>query len=244
MDSDSLLKRRISDIAELAEKYQTPRFSDFLDEAEQVIAGEVAFGGKWYGGYPGAGRKIVGFFPDWYETEYDEFPISCVRIIKKGSRELSHRDYLGTLMSLGLDRKKIGDIAVVEDGAYVFAAEEVAGHIAGSIEKIANCGVKLSIIPLSDAKIPEPEFEYREIVAAGMRLDAVLAAYCNFSRKSASDFIASGRIGVNHKEVMRNDYTLKEGDLLSIRGFGRALIEKIGGNTRSGRLHITVKKFI
>ena len=244
MDSDSLLKRRISDIAELADKYQTPRFSDFLDEAEQIIAKESVFSGEWFGGYHGAGRKIVGFFPDWYEFDYNEFPISCIKIKKKGPRELTHRDYLGTLMSLGLDRKKIGDIAVVEDGAYVFVSEEVAGHIAGSIEKIANCGVKCDVISPCDAKIPEPEFEYREIVAAGMRLDAVVAAYCKLSRKNASEFITSGRVSVNHKEVIRNDYTLKENDLLSLRGFGRVIIEKIGGNTRSGRLHITVKKYI
>lgn len=244
MDNDSLLKRRITDIAELAEKYATPRFSDFLDEAEQVIAGDVAYGGEWYGGYPGAGRKIVGFFPEWYEKDSEEFPIACIRIIKKGPRELTHRDYLGTLMSLGLDRKKIGDIAVVDDGAYVFAANDVAEHISGSIEKIANCGVKCSIIKTSEAKIPEPEFEYREIVAAGLRLDAVVAAYCKLSRKNASDFIAGGKCSVNHREVLRNDYMLKEGDLLSLRGFGRAVIEKSGSNTRSGRLHITVKKFI
>ena len=244
MDNDSLLKRRMADICELADKYSTARFSDFLDEREQAVVQECIFGATWFGGYQDAGRKIAGFFPEWQEPDFGEFPISCVRIKKKGPRELSHRDYLGTLMSLGLDRKKIGDISVLEDGAYVFTVSDMAEHISGSINKIANCSVECCVIGLSDVKVPQQEFVYRDIVAAGMRLDAVVASCTGLSRKNASDLISSGKCSVNHKEAAKVDYLLKEGDLLSLRGFGRFVIERTGTNTRSGRLHITVKKFI
>lgn len=246
MDNDKLLIRRISDVAALADKYNMPRFSDFLDEAEQAqLAAEYAdAGGLWYGGYDGAARRMIGFFPDWCEPDTEEFPIKAVHIVNKGTRQLSHRDYLGTIMSLGLERKKIGDIAVLPDGAYVFALSDVAEHIASSIEKIANCGVKCKLASVSECIIPEAEYKISDIVAASMRLDAVVASVCKLSRKNAADYIASGRCAVNHREVLRCDYGLNEGDLLSLRGFGRVQLMSAGNETRSGRLHITIKKFI
>ncbi len=245
MDNDKLLLRRVSDIANLADKYNTPRFSDFLDEAEQaeIKASYADTGGVWFGGYENAARCMLGFFPDWCEPDNDSFPISAVKIENKGTRTLTHRDYLGTVMSLGLERKKIGDIAITQSGAYVFVSEDMAG-VVSSIEKIANCGVRCSIVPLEECEISEAKFEIKNIVAASMRLDAVLSALLKLSRKNSSELIAGGRCAVNHRPAQRSDYILNEGDLLSVRGFGRAEIVKTGSKTRSDRLHITIKKFI
>lgn len=245
-NDDKLLIRRVGDIAALAEKYNTPRFSDFLDEREQAVLAEsyADSGGVWFGGYDGAARRMLGFFPEWCEPDMAEFPLSAVLISKKGPRTLTHRDYLGTIMSLGVERKKIGDIAVNEGGAYVFAVSDIAEHIAQGIEKIANCGVKCSIVPLDKAEIPEPEYKIQDVVAASLRADAVVGAVCGFSRKNAADFILAGYCSVNHKVILRVDHILKEGDLLSLRGFGRAQVMETGANTRSGRLHIKIKKFI
>ncbi len=242
MDNDKLLLRRIADISELSDKYNMPRFTDFLDEAEQarVKQSYADAGGRWFGGYEGAARQMLGFFPEWSESE---FPIAAVKIINKGTRKLSHRDFLGTIMSLGLERKKIGDIAVGDGFAYVFAKEDAADLIA-SIEKIASTGVRCERVALAECEIPEPEYKISDVVAASMRLDAVLGAVCNLSRKNAADYILSGRCDVNHITTERTDYPVKEGDLLSVRGFGRVRLENINGETRSGRLHIKIKKFI
>lgn len=245
-DDDKLLIRRIEDIAALSDKYRMPRFSDFLDEREQAVLMKSAeyFGGVWFGGYDDAARKMLGFFPDWTEPDNAEFPVSAVRIEQKGSRKLSHRDYLGTIMGLGVERKKIGDIAVCGDGAYVFAESDIAEYIAGGIDKVANCGVKCSIVPLDRVTIPEAEYVLLDAVVSGMRADAVVGAVCGFSRKKSADYILSGCCSVNHLPISRTDFILKEGDLLSLRGFGRAQIIETGANTRSGRLHIKIKKFI
>ncbi|MBQ7793778.1 MAG: hypothetical protein IJ366_04580 [Clostridia bacterium] len=245
MDNDKLLLRRIADISALCDKYNTPRFSDFLDEAEQakVKLNYADLGGVWFGGYDGAARQILGFFPDWFEPQESEFPIAAVKITNKGTRRLTHRDYLGTIMSLGLERRKIGDIAVSDTYAYVFVASDVA-EVVGAIDKIAACGVKCDIVPLSECVVPEAEYKLSDVVAASMRLDAVVGAVCNFSRKNAADYIASGKCEVNHIAAIRCDQTVKEGDLLSLRGLGRVQIMHISGETRSGRLHITIKKFI
>ncbi len=245
MDNDKLLLSKIRDISKLSEKYNQARFSDFLDEAEKakIQSENLALGGVWFGGYEGSARQMLGFFPKWCELSKDEFPISAVKITNKGTRHLSHRDYLGTIMSLGLQRRKIGDIAVGDSFAYVFL-NKGAAELVASIEKIANSGVKCEIVPLSECIIPSPEYKLLNIVAASMRLDAVVGAVCNLSRKNASALILSAKCDVNHITVLRTDYTVKSGDTLSIRGFGRFLVEEINGETRSGRLHIIIKKFI
>ena len=246
-DDEKLLLRRAEDLAGLAEKYNTPRFSDFFDENEQAVicGGFYNSGAVWFGGNIRCTRRMLGIFPDWWCDSYDdEFPISVLYVKNKGRKELSHRDYLGALMSLGLERKKVGDIAVWHDGAYIFMTPSAAEHASASIGKIASCGVECTVIPCSQAKMPEERFELADIVAASLRLDAVVAAVCGMSRRVAGEYIAAGRVSVNHKPEQKCDYLLKEEDLLSLRGYGRVQIIKTGGKTRSDRLHITTKKFI
>ena len=245
MDNEKLLLRRVSDIAKMAERHNVPRFSDFLDEAEhaRVSANGMDRGALWFGGYEGASRNMLGFFPDWSEPDTNEFPISAIKITNKSDKKLTHREYLGTIMSLGIERRKIGDIAVSDGGAYIFVSSDIAAYIA-AIDKISKCGVKAEIIPLSECEIAEPKFEFLDIVAASMRLDAVVASVLKLSRKNAADYITGGRCFVNHLEIVRTDYLLKEGDLLSLRGYGRVEVIAAGNGTRSGRLHIKVKKFI
>lgn len=247
VDDEKLILRRAEDLAALAEKYNTARFSDFFDENEQAVisAGFFHKGSVWFGGNAQCARRMLGIFPSWWCDAYDEeFPISVLYVKNKGRRELSHRDYLGALMSLGLERKKVGDICVLPDGAYVFMTSAAALHAEASIEKIADCRVECSVIPFSQVQIPEAKFELADIVAASLRLDAVVSAVCTMSRRTAGEYIASGRVSVNHRPVQKCDYTLKEEDMLSLRGYGRVQIINTGGKTRSDRLHITIKKFI
>ena len=242
-----LLVRRAQDLAALADKYNTPRFSDFFDEHEQAVI-ESAFahpGSFWFGGNTECKRRMLGIFPDWWcDSREEEFPISVLKIENKGRKELTHRDFLGTLMSLGLERKKVGDIAVWQKEAYVFMTHAAAEHACSMIEKVAGCGVRCSVIAAGEAKMPPQKFEVRDIVAASMRLDAVCAPVCNLSRRLAAELIGSGRVSVNHVQQTRCDFMLKAGDILSIRGFGRVEIESEGGRTRSDKMHITIKKFI
>ena len=244
-----MLIRRVLDTQVLTEKYQSARFTDFLDEAQQeIIKSEIQAGRigecEWFGGYTSAMRKMAGFFPDWQEASADEFPVKAVKIHKKGAANLTHRDYLGSIMSLGIERKKIGDILVTDDGAYVFVAEDIAGFVVEGIDKIARCGVRCELVSGSQIEIPEPKFKVLDVVAASRRLDAVVAAVCGFSRKAASEYIASGKCSLNHRPAGRGDASVCEGDILSLRGIGRVEIESAGSQTRSGRIHIRIKKFI
>lgn len=243
-DDEKILLRHIEDIEKLATRYNCARFGDFLDEVQTALVEEKFPNAVLYGGGEYSQRKMVGFFPDWQDCDFAEFPISVIRIDKKGDRELTHRDYLGTVMSLGIERKKIGDIVVDGEGCYIYAEADISEHIKDSITKIANCGVRCKIVPTDEVVMLEPKFEILDIVVSALRADAVCGAILKLSRNKATELIASGKVMVNHKEIADKDFGLCESDLLSIRGFGRAQIYEIGNNTRSGKLHVKIKKYI
>jgi len=134
------LEAKVNDCLRLCGKYSTPRFTCFLTEEEQAMLGSIAaydYNVAYFGGYDDAKRKIFGVFPEWQNVEFSEYPIKIIQFIKKYPKELTHRDYLGTILSLGIERNKIGDILVDENGAYVFASESISDVI-GGIEKISN----------------------------------------------------------------------------------------------------------
>lgn len=243
--NDDIFIRKIEDVFRLSEKYHSARFSKFLDEAEQAkLKQEGIFGGVLFGGYPMAERKMFGAFPDWQEPDEAEFPIQILRISKKYEKEISHRNYLGTILALGIERDMIGDILVDEKGAYVFVYKDIAGFIKDNITKVAGLGVDISEIDSKELKIPQKQFELLDIISASMRIDACVAAMMKLSRKEAKNLVLSSKVMLNHLEPKAEDAKVIEGDLLSIRGFGRAEIYKIGDKTRSDRIHITVKKYI
>ena len=243
--SDDIFIKKIKDVIRLSEKYHCSKFSKFLDGHEQaVLKSEGVFEGALFGGYPDAELKVFGVFPDWQEPEFSEFPITALRITKKYDKDLNHRNYLGTILSLGIERDKIGDILPDENGATVFVLEDISEHIRDNIRKVAGCGVEIEVQKTGDVIIPEKRFELIDVVAASLRLDACLGAILKISRKDAKELSVSGNVSVNHMEAKSEDVKLKEGDLLSIRGFGRAELMAIGGKTRSDRVHITIKKYI
>lgn len=240
------LEAKIRDIIRLSEKHSSPKFTAFLTEEEQAELGgnpAVGYNSGYFGGYAGAGRKMFGVFPDWQEFDTADFPIDILRITKKYPKELTHRDYLGTVLSLGIERNKIGDILVDGEGAYIFASQSVSGHILAQMEKIANCGVKTELADIGEIEIPEQEYDDLFKVVASLRLDSVVAAITNESRNGALNIIKSAKVAVNHKEVTEGSKAVAVGDIISVRGFGRFVIYQEGGRTGSGRLHVHIKKY-
>lgn len=243
--ADDIFLKKIQDVYKLCEKYHMPKFSKFLDETQQaVLKKEGLFGGVLFGGYEGAERCMLGVFPDWQEPDTKEFPIKALEITKKYEKSLTHRNYLGTILALGIERNKIGDILVGEKVSYVLLQEDIAEFIKDNIRKISGCGVEIKICNADEVTVPEKQFELIETVAASLRLDAVIAAMLKLSRSEAKTFIMSGKVSVNHIERQQTDYILSENDLLSVRGYGRVELFEIGNKTRSDRIHIKLKKFI
>jgi len=247
MDNNSIVLSSASDLYDLCEKRAEPVFSKFYDEAEQAILkdnGLLQPSAMMFGGHAECERKILGVFPEWEETDTEAYPIGIIKISHTFKKELSHRDYLGSLMGLGIERDRTGDILVYEDFAYVFVHDSVKSYILNNLKKIGSMGVKVSEEKLSGFVYPERRTQALNVVAASLRLDAVVSASLNISRNDASSLISHERVSVNHR--LRTDLSkkLSEGDLISVRGFGRYLVSSVGDETRKGRLHITVLKYL
>ncbi len=250
MNADTkLLKARIEDLFTLCEKRFEPVFSPFLDGGEiAVIEDEIhvpyGFNTMFFGGYEGAERAVFGVFPEWQEPRGEDFPVSALRFDAPKFRALTHRDYLGTVMSLGIERGKTGDILIDGDGAYVFLDSAIAEYVVRNVNKIANAGVKGRAVGIGDFTPPKPKTVEKTCVCASTRLDAVIAAALNVSRQTAENLVREGLVKVNHRAVTDRSKAVNTGDLLSVRNYGRFILKDTGNNTRKGRLHITVEKFV
>lgn len=250
MDADEkLLISRTEDLFRLCDKYASARFSDFLDGAELATIYDNAvipfdYNVMYFGGFPDAEKKIMGVFPQWTDPDKNEFPIVCLKVIGGFTRKLTHRDYLGTVMALGIAPQKLGDIVVYDDFAYVLLHSDVAAYVADNLHKIGNQGVKVELLDNLDVIKIERKYKTIGAVCAAARLDAVVGAAANISRAQSSALITAGKVKLNHRQTEKVAETVKEGDLLSIRGYGRFLVHSFDGETRKNRLHITLKQYI
>lgn len=247
MDYDNILLSAAADLYTLCEKRGSAVFSRFYDGAEQVILKDnklINQGAFLYGGHTECERKILGVFPDWQEPDTEEFPISLIKISLGFSKNLTHRDYLGSLMGLGIERDRIGDIVVCDKEAYVFVHNSVSDYVINNLKKIGSCGVKLCYHNINDFVYPEGKYTLNNVVVASTRLDAVVGAAANLSRSKAANLIEKDKVSVDHRPINDCSKKVNQGELLSIRGFGRYQVEQINGETRSGRLHLTIKKYL
>ncbi len=255
------LYARLSDLFERAEK-GVVSVSPFYSPAElvsvrrwisRVGAGERAV---IYGGYEGCERARVYFLPDYITPEpersisdvisdfgYAE-PTVMLKITGSGFRELSHRDFMGSLLSLGIERDVIGDIVCESSrAACVFCDSAIAPYIKENLTKVANDTVKISESPLPRGSFGEREYEALHETVASCRLDSVVAAVCNLSRETAKKAVQGGLCSLNHETVCTPDALLCAGDVFSVRGKGKYTLASCDGENRRGRLRITVHKY-
>lgn len=241
---DDIFLNKMRDVSRLCDKYRTARFSGFLDGREQELLKSSGILGTLFGGYEGAERRMLGVFPDWQETDFLKYPIDLIKFTPKFESNLSHRQYLGTILSLGIERDKIGDILTEPNFSYVFLSSDISEFVKNNVKKVGRCGVLAEFADIKTSIIPKKKFEIISCIVASMRLDAVLSGILSRSRNDAKDLILAGRVSVNHFTTEKTDFPVKAGDLLSIRGFGRAEIFEIGTKTRSDKIHISFKKYI
>ena len=243
--NEKLLLSRFSDLERGTERGHKPCFSRFLDPKEQRIFAE-RYRPKCpymlWGGYDDAERKMVGFFPDYLEPAGAEFPLVPLRLA--ASEELGHRDILGALMSLGIERNLIGDIAREEAGPILFAAEGVKDFLMLECTRAGRTRIRLSEAdPFCLAILPK-EWKAISGTVASLRLDCVLGLLTGASRSQADEMLRREAVSVNHSVCTKGSVTVGAGDVLSVRGYGRAEVLEIGGETKKGRMRVTLKKYI
>lgn len=243
MDS-KLLSARIEDLAFLCQKTNSPRFLGFLTSSEAAIAvKQLGKSQKFslYGGYDTAERTMLCIKPDWCDDV--EYPISALTFTYRECDRLTHRDFLGALMALGINRETVGDILVEPARAVVFAHNDVIGYITSQINKIGNVGVNIT----KGFYAPLPECGKKEqfvTTIASNRLDCVVAAICGFSRKEANECIGEGLVSVNSVCYEKITHTVTGGDAVTVRRKGKFEIVSCDEQSKKGRTILKYNKYV
>ncbi len=236
------------DKLEQAEQRQCLEGTGFFTPEEQVDFSALlqAYGsGVWEasGGFATAERKIFLFPPAWMEEiPPEDVPLTVVEAKVKG--EVGHRDVLGSLMALGLSRRKLGDIMLQGNLCQVVVLAETASIVLSQWSSIGRYGVSLTEKPLTDLVIPEQKTKEISSTVASLRLDSLVATGFSLARSKAVSQIASGRVAVNHRECTKADKLVAEGDLLTCRGLGKCRLLSVGGQSRKGRFLIIMEKYM
>ena len=246
MDRSDIV-RRAEDLSKRCVKTGTVTASRFLTPAEQVeIADSLRTGCgfriEFFGGREHSERKVAFFIPDSFEGDYN--PFDAVKIIRLQAcyGEPSHRDYLGALMGMGVERDCIGDIEISADTAYVFCIQSVLSHLV-TVEKVGKYTVRVSETDASQM----PEFEVKtkasSFTVMSMRLDAVVSGMFGISRTEAVRHIHQGNVFLNYRCNDRPDARIAVDDVLSVKGVGKGKVTAVGGVSRKGRLFIRTETF-
>jgi RNA-binding protein YlmH len=197
----------------------------------------------FYGGYEDAERTLAVFLPDY--ADISECPLCVIRIkAPSGGRKLTHRDYLGSLLGLGLKREIIGDILTVENGADVIVLEDMKEFIMANYSKAGRTYLELEELPLQQLHIPEQRTMMIKDTVASLRLDNVISSAFQMSRGKAAEAIKSGLVFVNSLQCEKIDMQIEEGVKLVLRGKGKAYLREVGGKTRKDRIFVHIEKFI
>lgn len=209
------------------------------EEPEMLPATRTIF----YGGYEDAERVVLINLPDYAHLEEQKL-LTVVRAVRpQGGRALTHRDYLGSLMGLGLKRELIGDILVRDDGADIIVLTDIADFILTSYGKAGRTNLSLSSHNLSELIVPEQTGKEITDTVASLRLDSVVASAFGLSRGKAAESVGRGLVYVNHVEVCKADFALKEGDKITLRGKGKACLTEVGGKSRKDRQYIKMLRY-
>lgn len=237
------LQRRAEDLLERCERTYTVTATGFLTPAEVLQLKNWAKRRgcqlQLSGGVENAERQVGFFLPDWLTPETFDVSeeIRAVRITHRFGT-LSHRDYLGALLGLGVKREWLGDILVEDGGATVFCLKSIESHLC-TLEQVGRWGVRTASVPLSSVTPPVRNVRPVRFTVQSARLDAVTAGLFHLSRTQAAERIRVGDVHLNYELCQHPDAAVQPGDILSLRGSGKAQLAEIGGQSRKGRVFLT-----
>ena len=244
------LKNRIRDLADKSFKQNIYTFSGFLGLSEQDVFWKseselrhVSYG--LWGGLETTERKMLRFGSPEDLGYEEEYPIVCVKIqptAPKFAEKLSHRDYLGALMTLGIERTTLGDIKTVDKDAYLFCLDSIAEYICTNLDKVRHTAVKCSVVQAA-MDLPEDVPEAREVLLPSLRLDVFLAKVYNQSRNDILEQFRAGKVYVNGRLCENNSRILKEGDVVNMRGCGKFVYSGVKYETKKGKICAEVQVY-
>ena len=245
-----MLQKRLIELSRIAYQKGIVTYSDFLNLNElnilhSIPKTELFSQYETFGGYEFAERQMVAFLPDALCYEY-EYPISYIQIQpiqKKFSDSLSHRDFLGAILNLGIERSKMGDILVLDNQAIVIVQENLSDFISDELSRVKHTTVSIQAIEKTDFTY-KPNVKEIQGTVSSLRLDSLLSLAFSSSRSKLVAYIEGGRVFVNGKLITSNGYQVKEDDIISVRGLGRFQYKEILAQTKKGRYMVLVHLYI
>jgi RNA-binding protein YlmH len=198
------------------------------------------------GGFSESERKIIVFYPEYINEEELVLPINIIKISPVNNnfaKKLTHRDFLGSIINSGLKRSKIGDIIVNANEGYVFCIDTIAQFITDNIFMIKNTNVSAEIIDALPENAVELNYTIIKQTVSSIRLDNIVKVALSISRTKAADLISNSKVFINSCLNNSTSCKLNEGDIISVRGYGKFKLFGIGNTTKKGRIYIELHKY-
>lgn len=249
MEEKDRILRHLADLCDRAERIGRWEYSAFLTPAEQEdwisspLSGGRSF--HFYGGYDGAERRLMAAGDTGLCGEEPAYPLSVLHIFPQAPRfaeDLSHRDYLGALMNLGFDRSQMGDLTVRDREAWVYCLQGIAGFLSDGLSQVRRTPVRIEEVPTDHPSLL-PRLEPMTMNVASERADAVICAWIGVSRGHVSELFSKNLVFLNSRPLTDRGKGLKAGDILSVRGYGKARYDGPRGETRKGRLVVSLQRY-
>ena len=244
MNEQELCKKRLMDLSRQADMKDIVTFSDYLNLNElniyHSIERNLYTNTKVFGGYDGAERQMIAFIPDALMFSW-EYPIRCIKITPKYpkfSEKLTHRDILGALMNLGIERSTLGDILCLNDIYYVFCNDKIFHFIIDNLEKVRHTFVDLSeekkFIQLSSNIQLEEQYD----TIASNRIDCIIAKAFRLSRSESAELLVAEKVFINGKCITNCNQACEDGAIVSVRGKSRFIFESCNSISKKGKLRV------
>jgi len=244
---DLLFKKRITELRKRAEFSYRTEFTDFLTLSEIELAKSVLHGANYmfYGGLTDTERSMLCVAQEDIEITPELFPICGVLIQPKNvkfAEAFNHRDVLGSVLGLGLERDVIGDIFIREKEAYLLCTERIASFLTEQLTQVRHTNV---VCKISETEEQEFQKEYQAVskTVSAVRIDTIAASAFGISRSSAASAVTAGKVFINGREITTPSTGVKEGDVISFRGLGKARLNEVGGLTKKGRITVSLERY-
>lgn len=196
------------------------------------------------GGFEQSERKIMAIYPDYYAKEDIASDVSVLKVTGNFKyKDVNHRDYLGSILSLGIVRENIGDICINRNGVYIFVLDSMKQYIIYNLKKVSNVSVKITEVNLDDFSYEEPELEESIVTVMSLRLDALIASAFNLSREKSQGLIKNENVKVDYEIITSNSKILSGNNIIAVKGFGRFIYAEQLGETKKNRIRILIKKY-
>ena len=251
LKEEQLLEKRFLDLSRTAFHRNIITYTDFLNLNELNILHTIPKTELYcnyilFGGYDTAERQMAAFVPDALSLRTENYPITVLEISPsnpKFGEELTHRDYLGAILNLGIERSMTGDILIDGKKAIIFVQDNMADYIADSLTRVRHTTVKINKSAVENLTYDQ-KIDIIKGTVASVRLDSLLSLAFSHSRSKLTGLIEGGKVFVNGKLITTNAYQVKEDDIISVRGMGKFKFHGSEGKSRKNRIYVEIHKFI